>query len=96
MSIRGGVTAANQALDGLNEKVRELEKEAAAILEAEELFSMSLTDFKDIRFFRDELTLLRDLWGHIGILESEIDSIERTKWDQLNNCNYGNWHQYDH
>jgi dynein heavy chain len=75
-----GVERAYGRLDDWNNKLREMEKEAALMAESEELFEVHVHVFKEMHECRAELGLLKQAWDFASLVSEIFADWRNTLW----------------
>ncbi|XP_063266171.1 dynein axonemal heavy chain 17 [Prinia subflava] len=73
-----------KSLDMQQKSIMALEKEMAALATSAALFEVQVPEYKPLKMCRKELSLLKDLWDMVNLVNLNIDAWKTTKWAELN------------
>ena len=71
-------------IDEWNDKVDEVEAEAKSLQEREQLFDVTVDNWKEIRTCRQELQWLKLVWDHVELVENIFNGWRATLWPDVN------------
>ena len=71
-------------IDEWNTKIDEIDTEAKSLQEREQLFDVTVDNWKEIRQCRQELCWLKLVWDHVELVENIFVSWRATLWPDVN------------
>ncbi|XP_064179132.1 dynein heavy chain 9, axonemal [Anguilla rostrata] len=71
-------------LDAAHRQILEKESTMAAITESAGLFEVNIPDYKQLKQCRKEVSILKELWDMITVVDSSMTDWKTTKWREIN------------
>ncbi|XP_068180103.1 dynein axonemal heavy chain 11 [Antennarius striatus] len=71
------------SLDKYEKAIRDMEKELAELQESTNLFEVTMPDYREIKLCRREITILKELWDMVVVVQSSVENYTMTKWRQI-------------
>ncbi|XP_070822029.1 dynein axonemal heavy chain 11 [Chaetodon trifascialis] len=72
------------SLEKSERAIRDMEKEVAELQESTNLFDVTIPDYRDVKLFRREIMVLKELWDMVVFVQSSVENWTMTKWRQIN------------
>ncbi|XP_019220092.2 LOW QUALITY PROTEIN: dynein heavy chain 11, axonemal [Oreochromis niloticus] len=72
------------SLEKAEKAIRDMEREVAELQESASLLDVSISDYRDIKLCRREITILKELWDIVVYVQSSVENWTMTKWRQIN------------
>jgi dynein heavy chain len=72
-----------------NSQLNEIEQEAKAITEGQELFEVAVNTWKELKTCRQELMWLKTVWDHVQLIQEIFASYRACLWCAYPNSNPG-------
>ncbi|XP_026855443.2 LOW QUALITY PROTEIN: dynein heavy chain 9, axonemal [Electrophorus electricus] len=73
-----------QMLDNANKQIQEKESIMAGLIESASLFEVSIPDYKQLKQCRKEVSILKELWDLIMVVQFSLDAWQTTPWLDIN------------
>ncbi|XP_034030917.1 dynein heavy chain 11, axonemal [Thalassophryne amazonica] len=71
-------------LDKSEKTIQHMEKEVEDLRQATNLFDLTSPEYRDIKFCRQEITVLKELWDIVVFVRSSVQTWAVAKWRQVN------------
>uniref|UniRef100_A0A8C4H1B1 Dynein heavy chain 9, axonemal n=1 Tax=Dicentrarchus labrax TaxID=13489 RepID=A0A8C4H1B1_DICLA len=72
-----------QMLDAFHQQIQEREAVMASLVESASLFEVTVSEYKQLRQCRREVSLLKELWDMITVVESSMAAWRTTPWREI-------------
>ncbi|XP_018058898.1 PREDICTED: dynein heavy chain 9, axonemal [Atta colombica] len=72
-----------EKLDKINEEILRFEEELKTLHDQTNIFEQQMAEFKQIKFARRDLKLLKNLWDYVNIITSNLDEWKTTFWKKI-------------
>ncbi|XP_023819910.1 dynein heavy chain 11, axonemal [Oryzias latipes] len=77
-------TSPHNCLEKSEKEILDMEREKAQLQESSNLLDVTISDFRDIKQCRREITILRDLWDKVLFFQERVNTWSIIKWRQIN------------
>ncbi|XP_063077561.1 dynein axonemal heavy chain 9-like [Engraulis encrasicolus] len=73
-----------QMLDTAHRQILEKENTMATLVESASLFEVNISDYRQLRQCRREVSLLKELWDLVAVVQSSLAAWRTTRWRDIN------------
>uniref|UniRef100_A0A3P9GZT6 Dynein, axonemal, heavy chain 11 n=1 Tax=Oryzias latipes TaxID=8090 RepID=A0A3P9GZT6_ORYLA len=77
-------TSPHNCLEKSEKEILDMEREKVQLQESSNLLDVTISDFRDIKQCRREITILRDLWDKVLFFQERVKTWSIIKWRQIN------------